>query len=326
MVSEFLAWWGEQLRSVWPRQGAAERGDAVVATLRDGGALDMVVRRGGRHGGLGTFAPTEAGMAALGTALGSRRPPAELVLPPGSVLEQSVTLPLAAERDLARVLRYEMDRLTPFAADELYWSHAVERRDPARSQVRVRLRLVPRMQVAAALDRLRLAGLRPASIRTAEGPPIRLEDAVARPWQRHGATVLAGACGVLAIAAAAIPFVQQSVAANRVERQIERLDVLATQRAKVGDPLAVLATLTDILPDDTVLTDLSLRQRVITISGQAAAAARLIPALAADPTLRDPAFTAPVTRNETTHSDGFSIRAAAASPDEAVAAAQKSGR
>ena len=89
------------------------------------------------------------------------------------------------------------------------------------------------------------------------------------------------------------------------------VDVLAAQRAKVGDPLAVLATLTDVLPDDTVLTDFSLRQRVVTISGQSGGAARLIPALAADPALRDPAFTAPVTRNETQHSDGFSIRAAA---------------
>jgi hypothetical protein len=52
------------------------------------------------------------------------------------------------------------------------------------------------------------------------------------------------------------------------------------------------------------------------MSGQSATAARLISALAADPAIRNPAFSAPVTRNETTHTDLFSIRAEAASAAE----------
>ncbi|HYZ64615.1 MAG TPA: PilN domain-containing protein, partial [Acetobacteraceae bacterium] len=63
------------------------------------------------------------------------------------------------------------------------------------------------------------------------------------------------------------------------------------------------------LPDDTYLYELSLRDRVLTVSGQSAAAARLIPLLAADPAVRNPAFAAPVTRNETTGAESFSIRA-----------------
>ena len=31
-----------------------------------------------------------------------------------------MVLPLAAEHDVARVLRYEMDRLTPFTAEQVY--------------------------------------------------------------------------------------------------------------------------------------------------------------------------------------------------------------
>ncbi len=343
MIRVFLTWWAQQLLSLWPDRAAARRGDAVLLALRPD-AVAVTLRRGRRTGTLGVFPLTENGMAALSTALGGRRGPAELRLPPGMMLDHRVTLPLAAERELDGVLRYEMNRLTPFSADELHWTYAVERRDRARSQLHVRLWMVLRQQVSGALDMLGRAGLRPAALGAqADGAEtlIRLDAVRPGPWRRRGTAVLVALCAGLAVAAVVVPFWQQSRASDRIERQIAQyrpavdraeavrrsmaaaaagVDVVAAQRAKVGDPLAILATLTDILPDDTVLTDFSLRQRVITMSGQSATAARLIPALAAEPVLRDPAFTAPVTRNETMHIDGFSIRATAASPAEAVAA------
>ncbi len=321
MIGEVLTWWGQQLLSLVPARGWAGQRDAVLATQR-GGSLDVSVRRRGRLGALGAFPLTDAGAAALATALsralGPRRAPLELQLPEGTMLDQGVTLPLAAERDPDSVLRYEMDRLTPFAADQLYWTWAVLRRDRARAQLDLRLTLVVRAQVDPVIDVLRRAGL---SLRALVGEGDRiipLDAARPGPWRQRGAAALAGVCGLLAVAAVAIPFVQQSWAGQRIEQTIAALrpavdrvdalrrgmsqavagvDVLAAQRARLGDPLAAMAALTDILPDDTVLTDLAMRQRVLALTGQSAAAARLIPALAADPALRDPAFTAPVTRN-----------------------------
>ena len=71
----------------------------------------------------------------------------------------------------------------------------------------------------------------------------------------------------------------------------------------------MLATVTDLMPDDTVLGDLSLRQGKLDISGRSLAAAQLIPAMAADPTLRNPSFAAPVTRSADGKADTFVIRA-----------------
>jgi general secretion pathway protein L len=145
---------------------------------------------------------------------------------------------------------------------------------------------------------------------------------------------------VLGLAAAITPFITQSLALGTVERQIAALqpqiaqvqtfrrqlasgsasaDVIATERARIGNTLQVLATVTDLMPDDTVLSEFTLRQGKLGISGQSHAAARLIPALAADPLIRNPAFVAPVTRApaaaprsgqvETEQVDSFSIRA-----------------
>ena len=333
MIGDVLTWWGQQLLSLVPGQGRAGGGDAVLAAVQ-GGMLDVAVRRRGRLGALGAFPLTEAGAAALATALGPRRPAVEVQVPAGTMLEQGVTLPLAAERNLEGVLRYEMNRLTPFAADALYWTWAIERRDRARAQLRLRLSLVVKAQVDGPLEVLRRAGLRLAAL-TDGARVIPLDAGRAGPWRRRGAVVLGGLCAVLGAGALALPFVQQSRAEWRIERQIAALrpavdraealrrgmsqaaagvDVLAAQWARLGDPLAVLAALTDILPDDTVLTDFTMRQRVVTMTGQSGAAARLIPVLASDPALRDPAFTSPVTRNDAQRTDIFSIRAEAAAP------------
>ena len=73
--------------------------------------------------------------------------------------------------------------------------------------------------------------------------------------------------------------------------------------------LRTIAALTEILPDDTWLTELTLRQRKLTMAGRSAGAARLIGLLSADPTIRDAAFVAPVTRADSGGVDVFSIRA-----------------
>ncbi len=333
MINEILSWWGQQLLSLVPSRDYPGRHDAVLAAVR-GGMLDVTVRRRGRVGALGTFPATDAGATAVALALGPRRPSIELHVPPGAMLEQVVTLPLAAERDPETVLRYEMDRLTPFAAEALYWTWTIERRDRAQVQLVLRLSLVLRSQIDETLGALRRAGLQLAAL-TDGVRAIPLDKARSRSWQRQGTTVLGGLCTMLAVAALVVPFAKQSWTEQRIEREIASLrpavdkteslrrrlsqlaagvDVLATQRSRVGDPIATLAALTDILPDDTVLTDFTMRQRVITLAGQSAAAARLIPALAADPALRDPAFTAPVTRNDTQRTDIFTIRAEAATP------------
>ncbi len=151
----------------------------------------------------------------------------------------------------------------------------------------------------------------------------------ARTRLGRAAPKLAGiACTALALTAVGLPFVRQALDRADVENRIEMLrprvaeaealrqriagneagsDVIAAERARLGDPLRVIAAVTDILPDDTFLTEMQLRRGRLSLAGQSAAAARLIPALAAEPTFRNPAFVAPVTRVERGQADVFSI-------------------
>jgi general secretion pathway protein L len=224
-----------------------------------------------------------------------------------------------------------MDRLTPFAAAELDWTWCDLWRDRARGQVRLALLLVPRTASAGVLAALRAAGAQPALLEGEEGT-VPLDRASQSRARRRSRALAAGAaaCGLLALVAAGLPFLRQSTDLRRVERRIQALrpdvdrvdalrrriagsvagaDVLAAQRAATGEVLAALALVTEILPDDTYLSEFGWRSRTLTLSGQSAAAARLIGALSASPTVRNPTFAAPVIRDEAARADRFSIRA-----------------
>jgi general secretion pathway protein L len=94
------------------------------------------------------------------------------------------------------------------------------------------------------------------------------------------------------------------IASSTVSRQ-----AIAAARAQAAVPLRSIALLTDVLPDDTYLMTFDLRRNKVTITGRSAAAARLIGAMAAQTRIRDPAFTAPITRKVTRSGETFAIRA-----------------
>ena len=342
MIGVFFEWWGRQLWELLPaswrrRRPAHEVGNAVLLTLVDPrpglpAGLDATRRRGRRDVRLGSFALDEVGLMKLRAALGSaRRGAIRLLLPPRLVLEQQVTLPLAAERGLDTALRWEMDRLTPFPAEAVYWCWEIEQRDRARSRLMLRLRLVPKAAVAAALEGLAGAGLSPLLLASASDPSVTVSLGGPAP-ARRGAWVLGLAAAAFALAAAAAvatPFVRQELAARQVDARIEALrpevdlaeglrrrlndraasaDIVAAEAGRVGDTLHTLEAITDVLPDDTSLLALTLRDRALTLTGQSGNAARLIPAIATYPVFRDPVFAAPVTRNEFTGAEAFTIR------------------
>jgi general secretion pathway protein L len=306
------------------------RGDALLvdAQLTQ---VTLTLRRRGHETPLGHFPPTgNSRPAAL------RRRPRSVILRlrPGALLERPVVLPLAAERNLERVLGYEIDRLTPFAAANVVWQAAVTRRDRAQDRVTVRLSLVPRAALLPAIDMLARIGITPTCLEAAaRDGSVRRIVLTAPSTRRAGMrlhAIIGGAVAALAIAVLVTPFVTQSLARGATERAISALapriarvdalrkhladgaagvDALAAEQARTGNVLLVLAAVTQLLPDDTVLTEFSLRQGKLGISGQSPAAAQLIPALAADPTFRNPTFAAPVTRTADGHTDQFVIHA-----------------
>ncbi|HET7880691.1 MAG TPA: PilN domain-containing protein [Acetobacteraceae bacterium] len=342
ILTDVFEWWVTQMRDLVPPQlralfGRGRRRE-LVAAAETADAAELVLSLRGR-GGETALGRQPLGGRALQTAVGrlsrAQRKAAVLRMPETLLLEQEIALPMTAESDMQHVLAYEMDRLTPFRADQVFWTWQGGARDLARKRLTVRLSLIPRRQAEPFLTALRHAGLTPTGVEAGNGSGRRViplaGDGTSRRWLGPRAVGIAwGACGALALAAIAMPFVQQSLALSALDARIEALkpqaaqvealrrqiaggaataDVVDQARKQTGSSLQALAVLTEVLPDDTYVTTLGLRQRKLTVSGRSMSAARLIGAMAANPLIHSPAFVAPVVRDETKGDQMFSIRA-----------------
>ena len=345
MLNEFASWYIDRMAELLPgmARGQADEGpaEALVADVRttsfgaDGG-LSLASRIRRHEKPLGTFATDAAGLARARQTVGARSwPDIVLLLPRGALLERVVTLPLAAEAGLAAVLGYEMDRYTPFTADEVHWTATVIARDREQERLRVRILLIPRTALATAVDVLAQLDLVPTLVESAglDGArrllPLRPPDEASRRTARRLLMVASALCVVLAAAVTALPFLRQSWAVDEVEARIATLqpsvnqadalrkqltaqsagnDVIAAEQLRLGEPLQAISALTQLIPDDTFLNVLTLHERQLGIDGQSASAARLIGLLSADPVIRNAAFAAPVTRAED-GADMFSLKA-----------------
>lgn len=328
MLIQFLSWWWRQILSLAPARlrQPANLPDAVIVAIEhladqpDDSAGTLLLRRGGAET---VTAPLRLGSGALPAA--AARLPIVLRLPRGSVLRREMTLPAAAERDLDSVVEFEIDRLTPFTAQEIFWGIEGMRRDAAQ-KLKFSLLLTLRAPVESLLEALARQNLKPVYIEDESGR-IVLGGQAARTG-RLPVFGLAALCAILLVACLAIPIIRQQMELQDTQAQIDALRPAAMQAvalrtrlaaarsgqaaiaaaAQAGDPLQTLAALTDALPDGTWLTDFTLKSGDLTIDGQSSNAAKLIAVLAAAPGFHDPVFVAPVTRAMNGQADIFSIR------------------
>ena len=341
MLLNLYRWWIDQLSDCiperWRRAISPTQDSLTITPVGPVGAGPMEVSisvwGANREKPLGQFPIEGSELANVPRPL---RLPVVLRLLDSDVLCKTITLPLATERDLTQVLSFEMDRETPFAAEEVLWAHRIVERDKQRGQLVIRLRLISRALLAPLFDALNGAGIFLTRAKIAggadDGLVLPLDRDGAQSERRSGTELLrwtsAAICLVFAVLAAAAPFVRQAwdiakldqeiavgrgaaEQAERLRHDIDRLegagDVVKKEREAAGDPLAVLAALTAALPDDTYLTELQQQEHKVTFGGRSAAASRLIGAVAKSDELHNPVFVAPVTRMEATHQEVFSI-------------------
>lgn len=254
-----------------------------------------------------------------------RRRRARLMLPAERVLVRELSLPLAAEGDLRAVLAFEMDRFTPFKADEVLFDAVIRARDPGAGRLSVLLVAARREAVAAAL-----AGGSPAGIGVA-GLPDAIDLLPRRSRRPDRATVLlAGLCLVLAVASVALPFHRQQQQLDRLRGTVAALRSAAAEadairgeiaagleaeavplaaRAQRPTALAAVEALSALLPDDAWVSVLTLSPEGIEFGGQAASADRLLHALEESPLFAAALFRAPVDQDGRSGRERFALAA-----------------
>jgi general secretion pathway protein L len=355
-LSRFFTWWGGELAGLLParvRKLLAERRDEVLLGL----APDAVrIERRGRHPMAEASIPREGDVAALRAAIAQRveghedPPQVLLCLPPERVLLRQLSLPQAAESNLRQVLAFEMDRQTPFRADQVHYDCRVLSRDEATRTMVVELALVPRAAIDPDLAALAETGV------ALDGIDVRAPDAPRSgfnllPPERRAVRrnlwlqidfalagvvvvllllVMAQSVGNRAIALEGLRARTESereqargVAALRTELKtaIEGANFLA-ERKRARPPISdILLDITGRLGNDTWLQRFSLNGDQLQLQGQSREAAGLITVLQQSPYLEAPALQGAITPDARTGKEQFLIQAKARAVVVAPAAA-----
>lgn len=301
VMNRALSWWGCELGALLPRP----------------------VRRffGGDRPPL--FVSPDAAPAAI-----DEDSEAVLLLPAERALARTLTLAPGAAADLGAALAFELERQTPFRADEVWlgWRREAD----VGAELRVRLVVVRREDAAAALRRLDEGGLAADAVEVEGEPGVRLRiPSLAR---RRGVGVgrlnaaLTVLLVVLALAALAAPAwraerelagVAAEIAALKptVDRALalraesDRLlgDAERVVRAKGEAPVVtrLLEEMSRALPDDSWLGQFNVVEGKVEIEGVAASAAALVRVIEASPIFGAVQYRAPVSADPVTRMEHF---------------------
>lgn len=335
-------WWSGEMSALipadWRRALASGRERLVLAAGEDGNAV-LLRRGGGREELLAQFdldpVHDEAAQATLAALQPRLRGPMMVELPADCALRTVMSLPLAAEANLAQVVAFELDRHTPFHSEEVYRSQQVVRRDAAGKRLAVQLTVVPRPLVDAVLAAARRLGLALDGVEVAGEP--RTGNLLPAQPQALGARLpslalggLAALAAVLAAAAVLIPLyrahgVADALAAELAESKTGAEESLRLQKEIDGEvqesgfldarkhqaPSAseVLFTLTHLLPDDTWLNELELTGGELRITGFAGSASSVLALVDQSGHFGNAAFRSPVTQDQRTQREQFNISA-----------------
>ena len=254
-------------------------------------------------------------------------------VPEARVVQRTVALPLAAEQNLEKVLSYEIDRLTPFNADEIYYTAQITERGQNSGRLQVALTFTPRAPLSQLAERLADLGL-PVQRVSALRPdgslhPANLMSEQVRPYWSAGRVLAATLC-ILAVGLLGawwwvelrererqITYLQQELAlvrqtaigqAGSAEPETDVHAIAAFKhRAEAVMQVKVLNAVSRLLPDDTSINRLEIRDDRLELSGSSASATTLIGLFTDHPGFRDPAFDAPITRTETDDRARFQI-------------------
>lgn len=236
------------------------------------------------------------------TAIKADRKTLVLRLPKGTVLVRQVSFPLGVEENLRQVIGFELDRLTPFSADQALFDYRVRGRRPAERKLDVELAVAARGRIDTWIKTLSDEGLAPMVVEAPDAwPGVNLLPPAARPKQNWLGSKLNWLMLLVVLVLFTVVLVvplweKRGIAielnqhlnlvrgqANKILDLREKLDknilsasYVLDKRRKTPRVVDVLDELTDLIPDDTWVQQMELRQGNLQLRGESALATGLL--------------------------------------------------
>ena len=338
-IRAFCNWWFLELYALvpnWIRRVCLRRRHCLVGVLkRTEFALSAIT---GRHEEqllrITSNASEPAGdLSAALRQIKRRRQAVTLRLCRELGLRKLLNLPLAARDDLDHLLRYEMDRLSPFGPDNVYFAYRVVAVDREQRGILVEVEIAPRRIVDRAVAIAQRLGLQPRRLELAGGTSDGALNLLPRQGSvssRMGRLDLALAVLALAAAAAAmvLPLHKQYVTAadldqkavsaryeaekglalrQELENVTSTINFIFGHRRTTIMMTRVLAELTHVIPDEAYVVQLHVNDGEVRIQGYAQSVSDLIRSLEHSPLFWKAEFVSPITPDPHNGGERFQI-------------------
>ncbi len=247
------------------------------------------------------------------------------------LLKHQIELPMQAEGNLRSAVSFQLDKLTPFNIDQIYFDALVLDKNKIKQKLLVDIFVLPQAPVAPLLKELsRVIGMPFDRITTKKvGNKINLLGELKAKLRLNHNAWLVLFLGLCCSAAIFSPIMQkrtvmleqkQHIAELReqtaavikkkhsLEKNLNGLNYLIAKKSENPPMAKIIEELTRIIPDESYVPQLRFKGNEIIIKGQGKNVVTLIKTLENSALIESAKFTSAVNRNARTGLDSFSIQ------------------
>jgi general secretion pathway protein L len=255
------------------------------------------------------------------------------IIPASQSLARMLTLPPAAKAHLEEAVRYQIERISPFKADNTLYDIKQLESDRAANELRLKLTILSKDSAAELDARSGNLGLRidHFAVEAADGALETLafkSQSDSRAKVAFGAKALLATASIFAASLLLVPILSKWKGIEALEKEVsvfkpkadqvlklrsERENIIALRAQVIGlkkaalAPIAVLSRLSELLDDQTFLVDMRMERTVVTMSGLSSDASKLAQRLGAIEAFKSVKFSGPVLRDPQSARDRFTL-------------------
>ncbi len=345
-VKQFFQWWGRELSHCLPekfRQKLSDQsGYVFLSVTGESVLLDQSIEGQPKKQESLLLNEKSSEKYQQLIAVNSELEKADYVLrlSPDQAIKKTLYLPAAAKENLQQVIAFEMDRVTPFKVDQVYFAVKILEKEK-QGKIKVLLVLTPKDILDAILQQLKNSQVYPDVVDYSDAAndfendltPYNLLPEWERPEKNKTTQIITWGLSFLAIALAVgvlvFPVWHQGLEVDELREQLrtierethlvqsQQLEIdemvdetkrLINIKAKAPALTELINSLSLLIPDDTWLTHFKFNDDHLQIQGQSPSASVLISVLEASPSFSNARFVSPLTQDKRTGMERFQIR------------------
>lgn len=352
-IKPFLRWWARELAFLVPikiRQ-FFHTPQAAIIVRSNGEQFELSYEINGEQKYLATVVRDISKAQAVKNLLaGERFKNAVFVLrlSNADALSKTVNLPLAAQANVTQVVSYELDRYSPFKAEQVYFATRIERVDTEAAQIAVQLLLTPKKHLESLYNDCKNLGITPSVVDVEDSPndlqnlhsaynllPQNLQLKVKNTSRWIIGTLFISLI-LLSFSSLILPVWLEYQAVEELENKISKIDkevkaiknlqaemdslreetqLLINEKTAAPPIISILNEISALMQDDSWLSYLQYSDGQIQLQGESKAASNLLADLEASDYFAKVNFASPVTQDKASGLERFQITAEITKPD-----------